>query len=55
MEKYRTKGPWEIEWSVYVDNIVDTPKIEDNKLTFKVRQVRLSFFFFFLNNDLNIF
>jgi hypothetical protein len=39
-EKYRTKGPWEIEWSIYVDNIIDAPKIEENKLIFKVRQVR---------------
>lgn len=39
-EKYRTKGPWEIEWSVYVDNIIDAPKVEGNKLIFKVRQVR---------------
>lgn len=49
-EKYRTKGPWEIEWSIYVDNITDVPKIEENKLVFKVRQVsyaiKICFFFY---------
>lgn len=38
-EKYRTKGPWEIDWSIYVDNIIDVPKVDGKKLIFKVRQV----------------
>ncbi|XP_050533946.1 intermembrane lipid transfer protein VPS13A-like [Daktulosphaira vitifoliae] len=50
-EKCRTKGPWEIEWSVYVDNIIEVPKIEDMKLTFKIRQDEHHSSYFFRGDE----
>ncbi|XP_050428442.1 intermembrane lipid transfer protein VPS13A-like isoform X2 [Adelges cooleyi] len=50
-EKCRTKGPWEIEWSVYVDNITEVPKIEDKKLTFKIRQDENHSSYFFRGDE----
>ncbi|XP_008187329.1 vacuolar protein sorting-associated protein 13C isoform X2 [Acyrthosiphon pisum] len=50
-EKYRTKGPWEIEWSIYVDNIIDVPTVVENKLSFKVRQDEHHSSYFFRGDE----
>lgn len=32
-------GPWQVEWSVRMDDIIGVPNIEENKLIFIVKQV----------------
>lgn len=39
VNKYSLWGPWEIEWSVEIDDIISLPKINRVELTLNLRQV----------------